>query len=113
MGLLEVDRRLLQRCIEQKSHAWEDFVDRFVGLIVHVIRHSAAARSIKLSHQDEEDLARSRNSGKRQSQYNARNEYASPDQKAERDDQHTLESDRGRHQNERAVIPQRTGGPRR
>ena len=37
--------------------AWEDFVDRFLGLVVHVINHTAQSRSIRLSPQDREDLA--------------------------------------------------------
>ena len=57
MVLSEIDRRLLQRCIHRKPHAWEDFVDRFVGLVVHVIRHTAATRSLRLAPEDEEDLA--------------------------------------------------------
>ena len=57
MALLEIDRKLLQRCIARKPHAWEDFVDRFIGLVIHVIRHTANSRSITLTSQDEEDLA--------------------------------------------------------
>lgn len=57
MVLSEIDRRLLERCLNRKPHAWEDFVDRFLGLVVHVIRHTAKSRSIRLAKQDEEDLA--------------------------------------------------------
>ena len=57
MVLSEIDRRLLQRCIHRKPHAWEDFVDRFVGLVMHVIRHTARTRSLRLTPEDEEDLA--------------------------------------------------------
>ena len=57
MVLSEIDRKLLQRCLDRKPHAWEDFVDRFVGLVVHVIRHAARSRSLYLSTEDEEDLA--------------------------------------------------------
>jgi RNA polymerase sigma-70 factor (ECF subfamily) len=57
VALLEIDRKLLQRCIDRKPHAWEDFVDRFLGLVLHVIRHTARARAVSLSSQDEEDLA--------------------------------------------------------
>ena len=57
MALSEIDRKLLQRCLHQEPHSWEDFVDRFVGLVVHVINHTARVRSIQLSGQDEEDLA--------------------------------------------------------
>lgn len=57
MVLSDIDRRLLQRCIHRKAHAWEDFVDRFVGLVMHVIRHTARTRSLRLTPEDEEDLA--------------------------------------------------------
>ena len=36
--------------------AWQDFVDRFMGLILHVIRHTAQSRSIRLSPEDRDDL---------------------------------------------------------
>lgn len=57
MVLSEIDRKLLQRCLNRKPHAWEDFVDRFLGLVVHVIRHTARSRSIRVDSVDEEDLA--------------------------------------------------------
>lgn len=56
MGLSEIDRNLLERCIERRPRAWEDFVDRFMGLVLHVIQHTAAARSVKLSVEDRDDL---------------------------------------------------------
>ncbi len=56
MGLSEIDRNLLERCLQRKSRAWEDFVDRFVGLVVHVINHAAQARSMRLGPQDRDDL---------------------------------------------------------
>ena len=57
MVLSEIDRKLLQRCLNRKPHAWEDFVDRFLGLVIHVIRHTARSRSIRVSGEDEEDLS--------------------------------------------------------
>ena len=36
--------------------AWEEFVDRFMGLVVHVVNHSAQARSIRLAVEDRDDL---------------------------------------------------------
>lgn len=57
MALSPVDRELLDRCLTAKPRAWEDFVDRFLGLVVHVINHSAQSRGLKLSTQDVEDLA--------------------------------------------------------
>jgi RNA polymerase sigma-70 factor (ECF subfamily) len=56
VALSEIDRNLLDRCLQRKSRAWEDFVDRFMGLIVHVVKHTAQARSIRLTPEDRDDL---------------------------------------------------------
>lgn len=56
VALSDIDRQLLQRCLARQQHAWEDFVDRFLGLVVHVVNHSAHARSIAVSGHDLEDL---------------------------------------------------------
>ena len=40
-----------------KPKAWEEFVDQFMGLVIHVVNHSAQARSMRLSNEDREDLA--------------------------------------------------------
>ncbi len=56
MALSPVDRDLLDRCLTAKPRAWEDFVDRFLGLVIHVINHSAQSRAIRLTPQDVEDL---------------------------------------------------------
>jgi RNA polymerase sigma-70 factor (ECF subfamily) len=56
VGLSEIDRNLLERCIQRKPRAWEDFVDRFLGLVLHVINHTAQARSIRLLPEDRDDL---------------------------------------------------------
>lgn len=56
VGLSEIDRTLLDRCLERKPRAWEDFVDRFMGLVVHVINHTAQARSLRLTPEDRDDL---------------------------------------------------------
>jgi RNA polymerase sigma-70 factor (ECF subfamily) len=53
---LEIDRKLLARCLAHQPRAWDDFVDRFLGLAVHVVNHTAQARSIRLSAADREDL---------------------------------------------------------
>lgn len=57
MALSPVDRDLLDRCLAAKPRAWEDFVDRFLGLVIHVINHSAQSRGLRLSAQDVEDLS--------------------------------------------------------
>ena len=59
MALSEIDRQLLDRCLAHKPRAWEDFVDRFMGLVVHVANHSAQARSVRLGPEDREDLCAS------------------------------------------------------
>ena len=56
MALSDIDRSLLERCVTRQPRAWEDFVDRYMGLVVHVVNHSAQARSIRLSAQDRDDL---------------------------------------------------------
>lgn len=56
MALSEIDRSLLQRCLARKPRAWEDFVDRFMGLVVHVVNHSVQTRSLRLPPEDREDL---------------------------------------------------------
>lgn len=56
MALSQIDRRLLQRCLAHAEDAWEDFVDRYLGLVLHVVTHTAQARSVRLRPQDTEDL---------------------------------------------------------
>lgn len=56
MAFTQIDRNLLKRCLEHDPSAWKDFVDRFIGLFVHVINHSAHARSVRLSNDDVDDL---------------------------------------------------------
>ncbi|HCK41103.1 MAG TPA: sigma-70 family RNA polymerase sigma factor [Planctomycetaceae bacterium] len=57
MALSEIDRSLLERCLAKKPRAWEDFVDRYMGLVMHVINHTAQCRSILLPADEREDLA--------------------------------------------------------
>jgi RNA polymerase sigma-70 factor (ECF subfamily) len=46
----------LQRCLKHESGAWNDFVDRYLGLIYHVVHHTAHLRSVPLSPEDTEDV---------------------------------------------------------
>ena len=57
MALTSVDRALLQRCLQHDTGAWNDFVDRFLGLIYHTIHHTAHLRSVTLRPEDTEDVA--------------------------------------------------------
>jgi RNA polymerase sigma-70 factor (ECF subfamily) len=52
-----VDRDLIRRCLAHQPGAWNDFVDRYLGLIYHVIHHTAHLRSIPLQPEDTEDVA--------------------------------------------------------
>ncbi|MCA9062850.1 MAG: sigma-70 family RNA polymerase sigma factor [Planctomycetaceae bacterium] len=56
MPLTDLDRRLLSDLIAGESGSWKHFVDRFAGLVLQVIRHTAHAHSLKLSDDDVEDL---------------------------------------------------------
>jgi RNA polymerase sigma-70 factor (ECF subfamily) len=56
LALSDIDRRLIERCLSGGARAWEDFVDRFIGLVVHVVNHTAERRSVRLSGVDREDL---------------------------------------------------------
>jgi RNA polymerase sigma-70 factor (ECF subfamily) len=56
VALSEIDRNLLARCVAKKPDAWESFVDRFMGLVIHVVNHSAQSRSMRLSNEDREDV---------------------------------------------------------
>ncbi|HEX6985073.1 MAG TPA: sigma-70 family RNA polymerase sigma factor [Planctomycetaceae bacterium] len=56
MALTEIDRNLLTRCLTNQPGAWRDFVDRFLGLFVHVVSHTAHARSVPLTPELIDDL---------------------------------------------------------
>jgi RNA polymerase sigma-70 factor (ECF subfamily) len=51
------DRDLLRRCLAREPGSWNDFVDRFLSLIYHVIGYTAHLRSVRLNPQDVEDIA--------------------------------------------------------
>jgi RNA polymerase sigma-70 factor, ECF subfamily len=57
MALTSVDRNLLQRCLQHDTGAWNDFVDRFLGLVYHVIHYTAHLRSTPLTPEEVEDIA--------------------------------------------------------
>lgn len=57
MALTLVDQTLIQRCLEHRPGAWDDFVDRFLGLVYHVAQHTSYLRSFPLSPEDTEDVA--------------------------------------------------------
>ena len=54
--LTDIDRKLLNDLLAGQPGAWRVFVDRFNGLILQVIHHTAHAHSLKLNSDDVEDL---------------------------------------------------------
>lgn len=56
MALSEIDRNLIDRCLQKQPNAWEDFVDRFIGLIYHVARQTCKARQFPQENAVLEDL---------------------------------------------------------
>lgn len=57
MALTPLDRDLLRRCLHHEPGSWNDFVDRFLGLVYHVVQHTAHLRSFPLRPEDTEDVA--------------------------------------------------------
>jgi RNA polymerase sigma-70 factor (ECF subfamily) len=57
VALSAFDRDLLTSCLARETGAWERFVDRFLGLVLHVIDHTARCRGQRLNPQDREDLS--------------------------------------------------------
>ena len=57
VALTNLDRDLVKRCLAHQPGAWNDFVDRYLGLVYHVIHHTAHLRSTPLRAEDVEDLA--------------------------------------------------------
>jgi len=51
-----VDNTLLERCLARQHRAWEDFVDRFLGLVLHVIDHTVCKREIRIQAEDRNAL---------------------------------------------------------
>ena len=56
MSIAELDYPLLDDCLRRAPDAWKDFVDRFMGLVLHVIDQTAAVRRIPLTPNERTDL---------------------------------------------------------
>lgn len=56
MALSERDRDLLSRCLRNEGQSWQEFVDRFMGLVYQVVEHTIQARGFQLDRQDRDDL---------------------------------------------------------
>ncbi len=57
MALTDMDRKLIQRCLQHETGAWNDFVDRFLSLIYHTIQYTSYLRSFPLLPEQIEDIA--------------------------------------------------------
>jgi len=55
--LTSQDRELVRRCLHREAGAWNEFVDRYLGLVYHVINHTAHLRSYPIRPQEAEDIA--------------------------------------------------------
>lgn len=56
MSVADLDHELLIRCLDRETRAWEDFVDRFMGLVLHVIDHTTGKRGIRLTTEERNTL---------------------------------------------------------
>jgi RNA polymerase sigma-70 factor, ECF subfamily len=54
--LSDLDRTLLNRCLAGASGAWEDFLDRYLPLLVHVVNETAKLRFDRLPDQWRDDV---------------------------------------------------------
>jgi RNA polymerase sigma-70 factor (ECF subfamily) len=57
VALVDLDRRLLERLLAKDQLAWQQFVDRFLGAVLHSVRHVAHLRSMTLDAHEVDDLA--------------------------------------------------------
>ncbi|QDV24270.1 RNA polymerase sigma factor [Aureliella helgolandensis] len=56
MVLSDLDRSLISECLNQTEGAWEEFIERYIHLITHVVNSSAKLRCTELSEQARDDV---------------------------------------------------------
>lgn len=56
MALSEIDATLISRCLQKAPNAWDDFVERFMPLVHHVVKYTCETRGIPLSAELRDDL---------------------------------------------------------
>jgi RNA polymerase sigma-70 factor, ECF subfamily len=56
VALSNLDRELLRDCLVKAPQAWENLSDRFLGLVVHIVNHSAGARGVHMPPELRDDL---------------------------------------------------------
>ncbi len=57
MALSAKDRDLLKRLLHREPGSWNEFVERYLGLALHVVQQTAHFRSVGLNAQETEDAA--------------------------------------------------------
>jgi RNA polymerase sigma-70 factor (ECF subfamily) len=57
MAHTDADQVLLDRCLRHEAGAWKTFVDRFLGLIFHVVQRTSQMVGMPLRAADVEDVA--------------------------------------------------------
>ena len=58
-SILEIDYPLLKACLNAEPGGWKNFVDRFLGLVLHTIDHTARQGHVSLTRQERCDLCES------------------------------------------------------
>ena len=58
-NILEIDYPLLRACLNAEQGGWRNFVDRFLGLVLHTIDHTARQGHVSLTRQERSDLCES------------------------------------------------------
>ncbi len=56
MVLSDLDRELLNRCLQKTEGAWEAFIDRYLALITHVVTVTAKSQYADLIEQIRDDM---------------------------------------------------------
>ena len=56
MALSDFDRNLIERCMQKQAVAWEEFVDRFGGLVSFIVQTTCKARNFNLDPMTHDDL---------------------------------------------------------
>lgn len=56
MVLSAFDRELIDRCLKGVPNGWQDFVDRFIGLFIHIVDYSAKRAKVEIDQQQRDDI---------------------------------------------------------
>ena len=56
MSFLEFDYSVIRACLNHERYAWEDFVDRFMDLTIHVVEHTASRCGKRVDDKEKTEL---------------------------------------------------------